>query len=62
LHPQAQRHRALMLEDGVCYFHPEISFYDQTRLKPQVAQMCRETDWLREANLHQPCCAGSNQR
>ena len=49
IHPHAARHRAFMTEGSVCYFHPQASLYRDTPLKPTVAAICRERDWLAEA-------------
>src|SRR5204862_1754250 len=49
IHPHNPKHRAYMTEDGCVYFHPEMRLYDQTVLKPKVAPVCAQTDWMREA-------------
>jgi len=49
IHPHNPKHRAYMTEDGCVYFHPEISRYKETALKPKVASVCSHTDWMREA-------------
>lgn len=49
IHPHNPRHRAYMPEDGCLYFHPDLSRYANTRLKPKVAQVCEQTDWMRAA-------------
>ena len=49
VHPHHSRHRALMAEGDVCYFHPRLSLYRDTRLRPQVARICQKRDWFAEA-------------
>ncbi len=49
LHPHNPKHRAYMPADGCVYFHPDERLYAKTILKPQVAPVCAETDWMREA-------------
>ena len=49
IHPHNPRHRAYMTEDGCVYFHPEISRYKSTVLKPKVAAVCSSVDWMRKA-------------
>src|SRR5256885_3592242 len=49
LHPHNPRHRAYFPDDGCVYFQPEAKLYEGTRLKPKVASVCAETDWMREA-------------
>lgn len=49
IHPHNPRHRAYMPEDGCVYFHPAGGLYTKTVLKPKVASICAETDWMREA-------------
>lgn len=49
IHPHNPKHRAYMPEDGCIYFHPTQRLYADTVLKPKVASVCAETDWMREA-------------
>ncbi len=49
LHPHNPKHRAYMPEDGCVYFHPSPRLYEETILKPKVAAVCAETDWMAEA-------------
>jgi hypothetical protein len=49
IHPHNPNCRAFMPEDGCVYFHPEERRYAETRLKPAVASVCAETDWMRAA-------------
>jgi hypothetical protein len=49
IHPHNPRHRAYMPEDGCVYFHPTPALYENTVLKPKVATVCAETDWMRAA-------------
>ncbi len=49
VHPHNPKHRIFMPEDGCVYFQPTASLYADTPLKPQVASVCRETDWMRLA-------------
>ncbi len=49
IHPHNPRHRAFMAPDGCVYFHPDITRYRQTVLKPRVAPVCQNIDWMREA-------------
>jgi hypothetical protein len=49
IHPHNPHHRAYMPEDGCVYFHPNLSLYKKTVLKPKVAPVCAKTDWMREA-------------
>lgn len=49
LHPHNKGHKAYMVEDGACYFHPNPKEYAATLLKPLVASMARDRDWCVEA-------------
>ena len=49
IHPHNPRHRAYMPEDGCVYFHPSPHRYEVTILKPRVASVCGQTDWMRAA-------------
>ncbi len=49
IHPHNPKHRAYMPQDGCVYFHPDERLYTHTVLKPRVAAVCRETDWMRAA-------------
>jgi hypothetical protein len=49
LHPHNPRHRAYMPEDGCVYFQPAPELYEATILKPKVASVCAQTDWMRES-------------
>ncbi len=48
LHPHHRR-KAYMVEDGTCYFHSSPAEYERTPLKPKVAHLAAEKDWLAEA-------------
>ncbi len=48
IHPHNPQHRAYMTEDGCVYFHPNLHLYADTPLKPKVATVCEETDWMAE--------------
>ena len=37
-----------MPEDGCIYFHPTAELYADTILKPKVASVCADTDWMAE--------------
>jgi hypothetical protein len=49
IHPQHPQHRLHLTEGSVCYFHPQESLYKETRLKPQMSQLCRKRDWFASA-------------
>jgi hypothetical protein len=49
LHPHNPRHRAYMPDDGCVYFHPTPERYRDTPLRPRIAPVCAETDWMRAA-------------
>lgn len=49
LRPRSRTGRWFMTQGDVCYFHPTTSFYQETMLRPKVARMAAETDWLGEA-------------
>src|SRR5438045_2563137 len=49
IHPHNPKHRAYMPEDGCVYFQPSSQLYAGTCLKPKVASVCAQTDWMREA-------------
>src|SRR5438876_230639 len=44
--PHNPRHKVVFLEGGSVYFHADPSRYAATRLKPYVADIARDTDWL----------------
>ena len=46
IHPHSPKRKVRLLDDGVAYFHPDMSLYADTPLKPTIAPMCAETDWL----------------
>ncbi|MCE7987070.1 MAG: gfo/Idh/MocA family oxidoreductase [Caldilinea sp. CFX5] len=45
-YPDNPVRRVHLLEDGVTYFRPRAHFYQETPLKPLVATMCAERDWV----------------
>lgn len=47
--PHNPQRMCYMVEDGVVYFHPTDRLYRQTPLKPLVARIAKDTDWLAEA-------------
>lgn len=49
IHPHNPKHRAYMVEDGCVYFHPHADRYLNTPIKPRVAQVCAQQDWLHAA-------------
>jgi hypothetical protein len=46
VHPHNPKHRIYMPQDGCIYFHPSMALYEDTILKPQVASVCAEMDWM----------------
>jgi predicted dehydrogenase len=48
LHPHHRR-KTYMVEDGTCYFHPDPAQYQHTSLKPQLAKLAADKDWIAEA-------------
>jgi len=49
IHPGSSSHRAFMTEGDVCYFHPQLSFYRETSLRPKVSKLTEKVDLLRAA-------------
>lgn len=49
VHPHNPNHRTFMPEDGCTYFQPDLARYASTALKPRVAAVCAERDWIRAA-------------
>ncbi len=49
IHPHNPKHRAFMTDDGCVYFHPTARLYEKSVLKPKVARVCAESDWMRQA-------------
>src|SRR2546429_1507986 len=46
VHPHSSGRRALMTEGSVAYFQPDERLYSQTALRPQLASIAREANWL----------------
>ena len=46
LYPHNPRRRTHLLEDGVVYFHPEEGRYAGGPIRPAVATMSRQRDWI----------------
>lgn len=46
-HPHNPKQRVHLLEDGVVYFHPDEACYAEGPIRPVVAAMSREKDWIR---------------
>src|ERR1041385_3880561 len=49
IHPHSAHHRIFMTEGSACYFHPQQTLYKDSKIKPIVAAICREKDWLAQA-------------
>lgn len=47
LYPHNPRRSTHMLEDGVAYFHPELTHYRDGPMHPRIASMCQDQDWFR---------------
>lgn len=48
LHPQHLQHRAFMTEGSVCYFQPQDSLYQNTKLRPRVSGFAKKQNLLAE--------------
>jgi hypothetical protein len=46
LYPHGRRRKTHLLEDGVVYFHPSEASYTDGPIRPTVAAMSRERDWI----------------
>jgi hypothetical protein len=46
VHPHHRTRRLYWSESGACYFHPRSHLYAGTRLRPPVAALARQQDWL----------------
>jgi len=46
-HPHNPKQRVHLLDDGVVYFHPNEACYADGPIRPVVAAMSREQDWIR---------------
>ncbi|MAE63450.1 MAG: hypothetical protein CMJ18_04190 [Phycisphaeraceae bacterium] len=42
------KRRVHLLEDGVVYFHPDESCYAEGPIRPKIAEMSRQRDWIRD--------------
>jgi hypothetical protein len=56
MHPHSPRRKVRLLEDGVAYFHPKAERFAGDALRPRVAEMCRDVDWLERV------CRGAERR
>lgn len=52
IHPHHSVRRLRWSEGGTVYFHPEEALYRDTCLRPQIATMASNQDWLRLATRH----------
>jgi hypothetical protein len=49
VHPHNPRHRTYMTEGSVAYFQPELKLYERTPMRPQLASIVKEANWLAAA-------------
>ncbi len=46
IHSHNPNHKMYMAEDGVVYFRPNKKYFEETPLKPNLAAIAQDTDWL----------------
>ena len=46
VHPHNPHHRAYMTEGSVAYFQPDLKLYEHTAMRPQLASIVKEANWL----------------
>ncbi len=48
--PHNPKRKCHFCEDGAAYFHPDASLYENTPLKPRIAEIAARTDWFEKVS------------